>query len=361
MAQRRYLRPGAQVFWRRPGESQIGVDPRCAVVVDGLDPVEQGLLEQLPRLGGEPDLDVYARELGVGRAPVRRLLDRLAGTGLLVTQPPLLDGPDDRYWHLAEVAGHPRPLRRGEACVLVRGLDLLGLRVARILAQAGVGRLLLEDDAVVGLDDLAPDGYRGSDLGHPRRQQAFRLLRAGSPMTALTAPAGTRPDLVVLVAHGAVDPVVVRPLVRDDLPHLPVLVRELDVVVGPLVRPGQGPCLRCLDLHRTDDDPRWPAVATQLTGSPPTGVETSLGWLAAAVAAHQALAVVDGRGVLLASASLEVSATYPLPRYREWAVHPACGCGGVDPTEMATEAVRPETEESPSSTTAGIDGRSRPS
>src|SRR5690606_41330535 len=117
------------------------------------------------------------------------------------------------------------------------------------------------------------------------------------------APAGPRRGRVGLAGPGAVAPVVVRPRGRDALPHLPVLVRELDVVVGPLVRPGQGPCLRCLDLHRTDDDPRWPAVATQLTGSPPTGVETSLGWLAAAVAAHQALAVVDGRGVLLASAS----------------------------------------------------------
>lgn len=317
------------MFWRRPGESQIAVDPRCAVVIDGLDPVEQALLEQLPRLGNESSLNAVARELGVGRAPVQRLLDRLDGTGFLITQGSIHDTPDSRYWHLAEVAGHGRPIGRHRACVQVVGLDQLGLRLARILAQAGIGRLLLDDDHPVTVDDVSPDGYRGSDVGQPRRERAFTVIRSGSPMTALSAPAETLPDLVVLVEHGAVDPVRVRPLVRADLPHVPVLVRELDVVVGPLVRPGQGPCLRCLDLHRAAEDPRWPAVATQLTARPPGGTETSLAWLAAALAAHQVLATIDGRGVLLVGTTLEISATYPLPRYREWAVHPDCGCSEV--------------------------------
>lgn len=326
------------MLWRAPGASQVGIDPRCAVVLDDLDPIQQGLLEQLPRLGGEPELNAYARTLGVGRAPVRALLDRLEERGYLVRALPISDSPDDRYWHLAAVAGHERPGQRSAASVMVSGLDQLGLRIAAILAQAGVGRVVLDDDRAVTLDDLGGGGYRAHDLGHPRRERAFTLLRAASPMTALTAPAGARPDLVVLVEHGAVDAVRARPLMRDDVPHMPVLVRELDVVVGPLVRPGDGPCLRCLDLHRSADDSRWPAVATQITARPPEGVETSLGWLGAALAAHQVLAVVDGRGVLVAGTSLEVSATYPLPRYREWAVHPDCGCTRLSEHDNAAVA-----------------------
>lgn len=327
------------MLWRAPGISQIGVDPRCAVVIDGLNPIEQSLLEQLPRLGGEPELNRYARSLGVGRAPVRALLDRLDERGYLVRGVPVRDSADDRYWHLAAVAGQEREASRSAGHVLVRGLDQIGLRIAQILAQAGVGRVELDDAAPVTLEDLGVAGYRAHDLGAPRQQRALALLRATSPMTAFSAPPDRRPDLVVLTEHGAVDPVRVRPLMREGIPHLPVLVRELDVVVGPLVRPGEGPCLRCLDLHRCDADPRWPAVATQVTANPPTGVESSLAWFGAALAAHQALAAVDGRGVLVAGASLEVSATYPLPRYQEWAVHPECGC--TNPTGNDEAAVAP--------------------
>lgn len=35
-------------------------------------------------------------------------------------------------------------------------------------------------------------------------------------------------------------------------------------LVGPLVIPGRTSCLQCADLHRTDRDAAWPAVATQL-------------------------------------------------------------------------------------------------
>ncbi|MFV0425913.1 MAG: hypothetical protein ACK5KU_02625 [Beutenbergiaceae bacterium] len=326
----RYWRPGMQVYWREPGSSQIGLDPRCAAVVDGLDPVQQALLERLPQLGSEPDLDVVARNLGVGRAPVRLLLDRLETAGFLIHDRPLHDGPDERYWHHAAVAGQPRHRERGGTCARLVGLDEVGLRIAHILARSGVGTLILDDTAPVRTDDLSSDGYQPDDLGQPRQDRALVHLRMNHPTTCVTATPA-RPDLVVVVAHGVVDPVLIRPLLRQDLAHLPVLVRELDVMVGPLVQPGSGPCLRCLDLARSDDDSRWPAVATQVSTRPPTGTESVLAWYAAGLAAHQALAWLDGRGTELDGASLELTATYPLPRLRRWQVHPHCGCNGVRP------------------------------
>ena len=47
-------------------------------------------------------------------------------------------------------------------------------------------------------------------------------------------------------------------------PHLPVRVRDGAGLVGPLVVPGVTSCLRCADLHRSDRDAAWPAVAAQL-------------------------------------------------------------------------------------------------
>src|SRR3712207_7110553 len=54
-------------------------------------------------------------------------------------------------------------------------------------------------------------------------------------------------------------------LQRRGVPHLVATVRGETGVVGPLVVPGATGCLRCADLHRRDRDPRWPALAAQLT------------------------------------------------------------------------------------------------
>ena len=43
------------------------------------------------------------------------------------------------------------------------------------------------------------------------------------------------------------------------------MVLDEDLIrVGPLVISGLTPCLTCLDLHRTDWDPAWPVLLSQL-------------------------------------------------------------------------------------------------
>ena len=60
------------------------------------------------------------------------------------------------------------------------------------------------------------------------------------------------------------DPRLLRDLHDAGMPHLPVRVRDGTGLVGPLVIPGVTSCLRCADLHRSDRDAAWPAVAAQL-------------------------------------------------------------------------------------------------
>jgi hypothetical protein len=110
--------------------------------------------------------------------------------------------------------------------------------------------------------------------------------------------------------------------------HLSVVVREADVLVGPLVRPGGSPCLRCLDLHRADEDPRWPVVATQLATrrGRRTGEESVLAAVSGSLTAAQVLAHLDGRTPLTVGGSIDVALPDAVPRVRRWAVHPGCGC-----------------------------------
>ncbi|MFC7406262.1 ThiF family adenylyltransferase [Georgenia alba] len=345
------LRSGLSVLWRREGESQIGVDPRCAVVLENLSAGEQRLLDRLDVETVEPseaDLLRAGRAEGVRARRVRELLELLRRSGVLDPVTDRVAGapvaPEEAYWSRLLPDGDGRDLfaRRGRAMVEVVGLDHVGMRIATQLAEAGVGALRLEDDGRVQPSDVGP--YDSLDVGRRRSVRAPARLRSLFPALRTELPPDARPDVLVAVSSGVADPVRLLPLVRDDVAHLPVVVGDVDVVVGPTVVPGHGPCTRCVDLHRTDTDPAWPAVATQLRCIPPPVTPAHLGQLGAAMAVNQVLAALDGRELVTQQASLEVSALSPLPVLRPWAVHPECGCQDVSmarPGEQERQSVRP--------------------
>jgi hypothetical protein len=76
-------------------------------------------------------------------------------------------------------------------------------------------------------------------------------------------------SVVVLVADWVLSPADHMTWLNRDVVHVPVVVTERAVTVGPFVEPGLGPCLYCVQLARTDLDPAWPAIATQLWGRAP--------------------------------------------------------------------------------------------
>jgi hypothetical protein len=139
-----------------------------------------------------------------------------------------------------------------------------------------------------------------------------------------------RPDLVVLASGRDDVRDRARRLVLDGTAHLLVEVREATGVVGPLVLPGRTPCLRCLDLTRSDLDPAWPVLAHQLSaaGDGDTGCDGPLALAVAAQAAMQVLAVVDGTTVPAAlGGTLELALPDWRWRRRTWPLHRDCGCG----------------------------------
>jgi len=169
----------------------------------------------------------------------------------------------------------------------------------------------------------------------PPATVAQRVLVSG---TGHTADAVTRavastghslvsehPDLVVLVANFVVPPAQHGAWLRRDVPHLPVVVTDATVEIGPLVEPGLGPCLYCLLRDRTERDRAWPAIAAQLSGKVSAADTPVLGGEVAAIvgrlivsrlahgaaSVHRALSLDIGSGVIT---STEVVA------------RPDCGC-----------------------------------
>lgn len=142
-------------------------------------------------------------------------------------------------------------------------------------------------------------------------------------------------DLVVLTDYLVVDPTLVRELHDARTPHLLVRVRDGTGLVGPMVVPGVTSCLRCADLHRSDHDCAWPAVAAQLRDTIGTADRATV-LATAALAVNQVdrvlRAIRGGEGApppgppptLDTTLEFDVGASSIVAR--QWARHPRCSC-----------------------------------
>lgn len=388
MPARPRVRPGLRLLWRGPGVMQVGLAPGPAVVLAGVDEGDERLLSALDGSHDHDQLQRIAAAHGLGESRLPDLLGLLGSAGLLLG--PDAGPPADRA-HLARLGtvARARLAADADALALVHGTDgrrltaarsgrhvvvdgagRVGALVAGALAAAGVGRVDLVDerpvrggDVVVGgashgdvggtwaaawrrsrslLDDAEAGGGDG-DLGRQRGGAAHDAAVQQVQVEARRSrPPGREPDVVVLLAAGALDARVGDDLVRRDVAHLGVLVADDRVVVGPLVLPGVSACLRCLDLHRRDRDPAWPHLVAQLLTAGPHGAgatgETALSAMAAGLAALQVLNRLDGEVHPDAvGRTLEVSLPHGAVRRRSWPPHAGCGCARLqpDPTDLA--------------------------
>lgn len=396
------IKPGLRQVWRGPSAVQIGLDTRHGVVLDGLTEPDREVVRQLATGLDDGAADVPAPDdpaTGPGHGPrTRQLLRMLAEADVLVSyragraaltrlgaaRHRLAD--DAQVWSVVRrEAGDGWDLLAARTArrVEIHGGGRLGTTLAATLAAAGVGSVRVRDTAPTRPRDLAPTGPFPDDLGGSRERAAHaavsRVTGSGPAARATSRPpdegpsadrpAGHRPDLVVLIDHGVADAPRADPLLAADIPYLSLVAGEASVVVGPLVVPGHGPCLRCLDLHRTDHDPVWPRLLTQVLSGPlrhahPGTVgaqETASAGLAASLAALQVLGHLDGphrdrqgsdeRGSGVPSpdgpagdprdrpsddtpagvpaalgATLEVLLPDGLVMRHPWPVHPECGC-----------------------------------
>lgn len=340
------LLPGIRRFWRDLHTLQLGLDPATAITVHLADPRTGRLLELLDGTRSERALRAEASRRGIDDRAAAALLGALRETGLLITAEELLPrglGPGLRARLLPEAAalGLRRRLqrrlgvtqrtpaavlrRRLSAKVVITGFGRLVTPIAAALAHAGVGHV---EPALTGLVDRADLGFGGlapADLQQRRSLAAAAEVRRSSPDTD-TGPIRDRAASLI-VQVGTSRPPNLEALSFRAVPHLAVAVRDGRIVVGPLVRPGVAPCLNCLDLHRQDRDPAWPAINAQLrTGRADTeACETTVALVGVGVVAAEVLDFLDGRRPRSAGATIEVVGPGG-QRRRSWPPHPDCGC-----------------------------------
>lgn len=278
---RRYaLNPAMPVLLRPDGTVQVGWDPRRAVLVHPPAGSTGATLARLLRSMQDPatadELTTRAEAFGLTPDALPDLLDALLAAGVVTRTRPSLRSVSVR------VHG------RGPLSDLLSGaLSCSGTRVTRSSRR----------HSVVTTD---------------------------------------KTDLVVLADALVTDPRVLRDLHTARVPHLPVRVRDGTGLVGPLVIPGLTSCLACADLHRSDRDAAWPALAAQLRHAVTTADRaTVLG--TAALALTQVDLVLramreepDSQDASPTPITLDTTVEFDVGTgsvvTRRWSRHPACAC-----------------------------------
>jgi bacteriocin biosynthesis cyclodehydratase domain-containing protein len=282
---RHTLDPDMPVLMRPDGAVQVGWDPRRAVLVqppDGLSPAALADLLRAMQSGiAVAELQALAVNRGA-RDPsaVAVLAASLVRAGVVATA----SEQADHHARSASIRIHGRgPL----SDLLARSLRCSGARV------------------------------RHSNLRH----------------TSVT----TRDtDLVVLADYLIADPRVVRGLHDAGVSHMPVRIRDGTGLVGPLVIPGTTSCLSCADLHRSDKDSAWPALAAQLRESVGSADRATL-LATAALALTQVDRVIravrepngpehSAEPLPTLNTTLEFDVKTGSTISRRWTKHPRCEC-----------------------------------
>lgn len=282
------LRPGLAVTRHDDHRLQVGIDPPQRVVV--------------------PDLPA-----------VRRLLDALAHGEALAP-------PDEHTWpvlrHLCE-AGLVVDSRtvavsttRGPAPAARAAWAQFGSDAGEHLAARASARIAIAAD-----DESCAD--------------ATRLLRAaGTTAVEVVEGTGTTEggtdglavDAWLVVSDGEPSRTSWDHLVREGVPHLLVTAARGWVHLGPFVLPGVTACLRCLDAHRAETDPRRSLVVEQIASQlslphrDPVLHAMALAW-----AVRDLLRFVEGEHPSTWSTTFEVGPV-AAPLGHLWTRHPHCGC-----------------------------------
>jgi bacteriocin biosynthesis cyclodehydratase domain-containing protein len=267
------LDPRFPRIWRSPDTLQFGVDVPC-LVLRPVSNAEERMIAALSDGVSLSGLRMIARRARADDRSVDSLLERLAPVLVRTSGP------------AADAAPGTTPL------VVLDGEGATASHILGLLRGAG---------AEVG------SGLEWSD------------------------PLVDRADFAVIIGSFAIEPGRHSKWLRRDVPHLPVVFSDGGVTVGPLVRPGRGPCVRCVDLHRTDRDPAWPAMATQLYARDRPLESAIVRDAVAAAVAATVLAHLSGDAGTSASEHPSAVARRFDPSSGEWTdqmhmPHKECGC-----------------------------------
>lgn len=158
---------------------------------------------------------------------------------------------------------------------------------------------------------------------------AEALIRLGIPARRSDNLNAKGDEVVALLADYLIDPQWPSQLGPGTTPHLPVIFSDQTIAVGPLIVPGETPCLSCREMQLREREPHWLSIGSQLW-STPSPLATSEGATVAATLIAWSIGAFSWNGVdrppghyaLWDAPSREVTVAH-------LDFHPQCRCRGL--------------------------------
>ncbi|MFB9163436.1 ThiF family adenylyltransferase [Arthrobacter psychrochitiniphilus] len=345
------VNPALRMVSRGTHSVQIGLGPG-GLILAGLQGTDLAFIKELRRGIADDQVVQSAVSLGIPAARAQEICALLAPVLCSDTELSIRGYREERLHPdrtallgLYRDSARARLDARARNVVHLVGLGRTGAALAGVLANAGVGTLMLEDDSAVTAADVCPSAFTVADIGIPRSLALRRHLIALDPGLHIHmvhdggagGPSLQYLDLAVVVGHDCASAGTMARFMSTERAHLLVLHREQNGTVGPLVVPGETACTDCVERHRAVADPQWLLTCHELssgnqrppgvTANPPNTEGSAVSLALAGTAATQALIFLDG--VNQPSSWSSVMTFHPdVGRWTEQAFgpHPECGC-----------------------------------
>lgn len=331
---------GVRLYERSQSQIQIGINPSSALIVDR----KVGLIIGRMLTGAHSTSEICKQLVAAGHDSIssENFLAQLVALGLV--EPGPIAATHDHQNPVTEIqrlnldretTGDLDQINQRIGCeISIRGAGRLGTTVCLMLASSGFPNITVHDPTLVSESDLTPWGASRIDIGIRRdlvvKNLIERMIRGASAHKNSLRFRSHQKIEVLLPDQRADFPWIsatsADQFIATDTAHLFAATTTSVSLISSVITPGTTPCLRCLHLHRSDQDPQWPIIDLQVSQNPALdSAGISLIMKTAIEVTRLISDWVDGVGIadpylLKLGRSLDAVETYPT------FFHPSCGC-----------------------------------
>jgi hypothetical protein len=236
---------------------------------------------------------------------------------------------------LRETAGDLDSINQRIECeVSISGAGRLGMTVCLLLACAGFPNVTVHDSALISDSDLTPWGASRIDIGIRRDQVAKNLVErmirgASAHKNSLRFRANRKIEILIPDQRADfpwISPTSADKLVATDTPHIFATTSGSASSISSVITPGQTPCLRCLHLHRCDQDPDWPLIDLQISQNPVLDSASISLILNTATEVVRIVSAWIDHGEISNSQIFQIGSGFNSVETYPTYFHPSCGC-----------------------------------